>query len=172
VGAATVDVVGGDLLSVKDHPAATGTCRTDRLLGVGAELLVDGAVAVVLAAVVAAFGWAAPAELLEALAARLAGPVAHANIVSVNRGTIHEAERPGRRLATGFPPAGPRWRSRRKEHPMAQNPRSGEQIPTGPQRPADAARPVPIIDENARRLREWGPKIQVVTRRPRDRSGS
>lgn len=55
---------------------------------------------------------------------------------------------------------------------MAQNPRSGEQIPTGPQRPADAARPVPIIDENARRLREWGPKIQVVTRRPRDRSGS
>jgi hypothetical protein len=69
-------------------------------------------------------------------------------------------------LWTGFPGRAARAsEAGLKEHPMAQNPR-GEPIPPTPPRPADAARPKPIIDENARRLREWGPKIQIVSRRP------
>jgi len=51
---------------------------------------------------------------------------------------------------------------------MAQSQGSKPEIPATPPRPADAPPAPPIIDENARRLREWGPKIQVI-RQPQDR---
>jgi hypothetical protein len=44
---------------------------------------------------------------------------------------------------------------------MAQNPKGGEPIPATPPRPASAPPSPQIVDENARRLREWGPKVQV-----------
>lgn len=47
---------------------------------------------------------------------------------------------------------------------MSQNPRGGEQLPATPRRPAGAPPAPRIIDENARRLREWGPKLQVIRR--------
>jgi hypothetical protein len=55
---------------------------------------------------------------------------------------------------------------------MAQSQGSNREPNPIPPRPAGAPPAPKVIDENARRLREWGPKIQIVTRRPREGSGS